>query len=931
MRFPAVFCFVLISFLAAGQTARISGRIIDSETNEPLPFANIFLNHTTLGTAADEKGFFQLNNIPPGQVEIIFSFVGYQPYQMKVFLINNQSLELTTKLLQDKVLLENVSVQSTRDEKWEDQLKKFTSIFLGETKGALSCKIVNPWVLDFKEGVAGSNNVLFAEASEPIIIENLYLGYNISYFLKRFTVNAETLVIQGNVRFDEMGTTDFRLARKWDENRLRAYNESPRHLFYSILTHRLSAEGFRLYFDKPGFANSMVKSESFSKELGKSVEELDSSQMEILSGLRQGELQLVLKKRIEVHYLKGRARSRTYHDVDFPVSWIDFKYGTINVDPRGNPMDPENMVTDGQMNKARISELLPYDYEPLRTVAVLQKNDTIRASRWKELQEQVYLTTDKPYYYPGEMIWFKAFMRYSNPEKMDTLSRVLHVELIGSDKKIVQSKEYFIDRGMSSGDLLLNETLSPGPYYIRAYTQWMHNYGEGNFFLKQLPILSLYDKVLPVPSTVHPVSDNVSVEIALDKETYLTREKISMIVRVNDEEGLPMPFDLSVSVVDAELVTPLAKAQTIVDELSKQKDSSPGDVKATYPIEYGISLNGQVKSKNQKKEKFIVTIVQGNNEDIGAVDTDPDGKFYLSGFQFTDSVEFAFQSKNIKGKTTGTVELAERQPLPLVDLPAPIVLPLQKKANPQRVILHSNDSSRILEDVIVKSTRLESDYNVMRHVQPDYTIRGDVIVKEKFTTILGVLQNKIPGLRVIPVMVDNMLRYTIAFNLSTSNREPLLVINGQRYPSTSGIYERIMQISPYDIDFIDVSRFNGAMEFGVPATGGFISIYTKNKEMVGSSGSFNKKYFQTAKVSGYSVPTAFPSPDYSKIIKTDDKVDFRSTIYWNSSLRSDASREASVSFYSADFATRYKIVVEGMTSDHVPFRAEKIIKIEEAR
>lgn len=94
------------------------------------------------------------------------------------------------------------------------------------------------------------------------------------------------------------------------------------------------------------------------------------------------------------------------------------------------------------------------------------------------------MITDKPYYYPGEMIWFDAMIRYSNPLKRDTLSKVLHVELISPEKKVVQSTSYAITHSNVSGNLLIKGNLPSGNYYLRCYTQWMRNYGDDSFFSK---------------------------------------------------------------------------------------------------------------------------------------------------------------------------------------------------------------------------------------------------------------------------------------------------------------------------------------------------------------------------------------------------------------------------------------------------------------
>ncbi|MBK8292426.1 MAG: carboxypeptidase-like regulatory domain-containing protein [Flammeovirgaceae bacterium] len=55
-----------------GQTGQVSGRILDSQTLEPLPFANVFINNTTIGTASDMNGEFLLPKVPIGTNEIIF-------------------------------------------------------------------------------------------------------------------------------------------------------------------------------------------------------------------------------------------------------------------------------------------------------------------------------------------------------------------------------------------------------------------------------------------------------------------------------------------------------------------------------------------------------------------------------------------------------------------------------------------------------------------------------------------------------------------------------------------------------------------------------------------------------------------------------------------------------------------------------------------
>jgi hypothetical protein len=64
--------------LYAGTTGKITGRVTDKETGEPLPFVNIVIEGTTLGAATDVDGYYVILNIPPGKYSLRGQYVGYQ-------------------------------------------------------------------------------------------------------------------------------------------------------------------------------------------------------------------------------------------------------------------------------------------------------------------------------------------------------------------------------------------------------------------------------------------------------------------------------------------------------------------------------------------------------------------------------------------------------------------------------------------------------------------------------------------------------------------------------------------------------------------------------------------------------------------------------------------------------------------------------------
>lgn len=117
--------------------------------------------------------------------------------------------------------------------------------------------------------------------------------------------------------------------------------------------------------------------------------------------------------------------------------------------------------------------------------ALVQKmQDFYRRSR----PEKAYLHLDKSVYTVGETLWFSACVVAADTHQPDTLSRVLHVELLARSGRVVQRRELRLDGGRSHGSLTLSDTLSPDTYQLRAYTGWMRNSGPEFFFNRRIQI-----------------------------------------------------------------------------------------------------------------------------------------------------------------------------------------------------------------------------------------------------------------------------------------------------------------------------------------------------------------------------------------------------------------------------------------------------------
>lgn len=60
------------------ETGAVAGVVVDGETGDPLPGANVSLEGTTTGTATDLNGRYKIPGLEPGTYNVVFSFIGFQ-------------------------------------------------------------------------------------------------------------------------------------------------------------------------------------------------------------------------------------------------------------------------------------------------------------------------------------------------------------------------------------------------------------------------------------------------------------------------------------------------------------------------------------------------------------------------------------------------------------------------------------------------------------------------------------------------------------------------------------------------------------------------------------------------------------------------------------------------------------------------------------
>ena len=115
---------LILAFCGAIQLSYAQGisGLVTSETNEPIPFVNIYIKTLERGTTTDAAGQYYLT-IQPGEYEVIFSALGYQT-QSKEVKVEDGEVILNVQLLEDNIELNEVVIKASKKNPANEIIRK---------------------------------------------------------------------------------------------------------------------------------------------------------------------------------------------------------------------------------------------------------------------------------------------------------------------------------------------------------------------------------------------------------------------------------------------------------------------------------------------------------------------------------------------------------------------------------------------------------------------------------------------------------------------------------------------------------------------------------------------------------------------------------------------------------------------------------------
>lgn len=346
-------CFLLpVSLMGQGHF-RVSGKVIDASSGQPLQGASVFCQNTTIGTVTNAEGEFGLT-LSNGGYDLAISFMGLETQSIRITNNMPDVGNLLIEMKQKEKSLEEVAIVATTEvrnglEKYGDFLK---DNFIGKTANSKLCTIENPEVLRFF--FSKKRNRLKVITDSVLVIRNAALGYIIRYQLDSFVYeyNDKKAFYSGYPFYEEMEGTEEDEAY-WVENRKKAYAGSVLQFMRSYRDSTLRKDGYKIELVDDASGKNLPIYNPY-----------DTAYFDILDYNKVG---LFFPGKLRVVYSEEKpepaylASNKMPANTPVQISILDLSDGIV-VEENGFFYDQRDVLTLGYWAWEKMGDFLPYDY-----------------------------------------------------------------------------------------------------------------------------------------------------------------------------------------------------------------------------------------------------------------------------------------------------------------------------------------------------------------------------------------------------------------------------------------------------------------------------------------------------------------------------------------------------------------------------------------
>ena len=208
---------------------------------------------------------------------------------------------------------------------------------------------------------------------------------------------------------------------------------------------------------------------------------------------------------------------------------------------------------------------------------------------------------NKSTYIIGETIGFTAYVLDKKDKKPSLLTTNLYVTIEDKDQNIVKQKLIMVNNGIASNTIEVDSLFSNGNYYIKAYTKWMLNFNEQNYFIESIKIKDQnIVKKIEKPILIH----NIDAQFLPESGHLLHGIENNVGVIIKDSNGYGIPYAEGKVVDKNNNVITTFKTNS----LGIGRFALIADVNNSYKIDINYTDKNLRFNLNQNIEKFGVIL-----------------------------------------------------------------------------------------------------------------------------------------------------------------------------------------------------------------------------------------------------------------------------------------------------------------------------------
>jgi len=475
----------------------------------------------------------------------------------------------------------------------------------------------------------------------------------------------------------------------------------------------------------------------------------------------------------------------------------------------------------------------------------------------KHLDQKVYLHLDKSFYTSGENIRFKAYLVDQVFHQLDHRSGTLNVELISPMGVLIKKFYTAMEKGVGYGDILIPHSLSSGNYILRSNTNWMQNFDKDRFFTTTIIIYN--PELRPEKTKINHGNRHTKIDLQFFPEGgYLVADIISQLAfKATDENGR------------------------------------------------GLDIRGKIVDKHQN----VVTKFKSFHHGMGAVYFKPGLNNQYFALVETDTSEMKF-------------------PLPAIQENGFILTVNPLLSNVIKIVIRSSPDHWGQNYYLIGQSRGQSYYHYRGKIEDGVAMVE--IPKSKFPS--GIMHLTLFDQIGIPrcerlVFINHHQDYNVAI---TSQLKPLkprqkvdLKLNitqpdgspAKANLSISVVDSYIDEQSPAGADIyanlLLTSELKGTIENPL--------FYFKDQEKS------TQRALDLLLLTQGQVVREFYSPNYESSKSRSILENRKTTVFWDPDIKLDASGNTTASFYNSDKAKKLRVRIEGISESGHPISFEQLI------